>query len=369
MPTRIELIDEMAAALARRATEIGAVTVEQSAGLMLVLTEALINAVVHGNLGVSSELKERDDDAFARAVAQRSNDPRFGQRAVDIRVVYDGRQIAWTVTDQGGGFDAPAHLRRLDSEPVNLDRPSGRGIMLMRAMTDHIEWSQDGRQVRFAICRGPRERRSRPRTPLKAPVRVIPLDDSGSIDWQKAFSALAVDASDGGLGLLQSHPQAARRLLVEIAAEGRVVYLPASVCHVRHLGDSLVQIGCRFADDQAAPGPDSQAARQRLAELVEQAQADRHSRPSGNDNRQHVRAAYTKTIQVQSGSDPAPAAKLSRDLSLGGMAFLSRQPMGLGQTVEINFVEERPLMERMKARVIRCLRLAEDMHDVGVKFL
>ena len=64
--------------------------------LTLALHEALTNSVVHGNLELASRLKEEDDDndAFARALAERSADPTYRQRTVTIAIRYDGERAA-----------------------------------------------------------------------------------------------------------------------------------------------------------------------------------------------------------------------------------------------------------------------------------
>ena len=369
MPTRIELINETAAMLARRAVETGAIDEQRGSTLLLVLVEALVNAVVHGNLEVPSALKERRDDAFSRTVAQRSNDPHYRDRQVDINIDYDDELLCWTIIDEGPGFDVDALVRRLnEASPEDLALSSGRGVMLMRAFTDDVEWSSGGREVRLFVKRNAPERRQSSRAPMRTPVRVVPLDDDGGVDWPKAFEALAVDASAGGLSLLQSRLETARHMLVEIPCEGRNVYLPATVCHVRHLGD-MTQIGCRFTEDAPSPSPQRQEALQRLDQLIQHAGADASCRPYRGDLRRHVRAAYTKKIGVRLVGQDSAAIQLARDLSLGGMAFLSRQPLGTQQVVEIRFVEEDTGMPVMQAQVVRCLRISQDMHDIGVRFV
>src|SRR5262245_61286706 len=102
--------------LVQRASQCGAVAAGRADRLMLALHEGLTNAVIHGNLGISSDLKERDDDSFVRTVAARSTDEAFAGKVVEIRASFDGRVARWTIVDQGDGFDYEAALRRLDEE-------------------------------------------------------------------------------------------------------------------------------------------------------------------------------------------------------------------------------------------------------------
>ena len=50
-----------------------------------------------------------------------------------------------TITDQGSGFD-PAALPDPTTEE-NLQKPTGRGIMLMRAYMDEVRFNEKGNQV------------------------------------------------------------------------------------------------------------------------------------------------------------------------------------------------------------------------------
>ena len=368
MPTRIELIHETAALLTRRAVETGVITEQRGGELLMALVEALVNAVVHGNLEMSSASKEQPGDAFRRTLAERSNDPRYSDRLVDIRIDCDGQHLCWTIADEGPGFDAAARLRRLDeARPEDLDLSSGRGILMMRAFTDDLRWSPEGREVRLIVNRTASERRQRDRTPVREPVRVIPLDEEGRVDWPRAFEALAVDASAEGLSLVQSQLDSARHMLVEIPYEGRTVYLPAKVCHVRRLGD-MVQIGCRFNEPAPAPANQRQETRLALEQLIQRARMDGACRPRHDDQRQHVRAAYAKTIGIRAAGQDSFVTVLARDLSLGGMAFLSQRPLDLHRDTEIQFVEEGAALPVMQARVVRCLRISKDVYDIGVRF-
>src|SRR5687768_6490319 len=65
------------------------------------LEEALLNAVIHGNLEVSSSLREADDDAFERLIAIRQADSRYNDRLVTVAMTADREQMAWRISDEG----------------------------------------------------------------------------------------------------------------------------------------------------------------------------------------------------------------------------------------------------------------------------
>src|SRR5688500_2996543 len=79
LPTRLELVGKTVEFLRERATSCG-VCDGRADNLVMALHEALTNAIVHGNLGISSELKEFPGGAFAKALAERSADPVLASR-------------------------------------------------------------------------------------------------------------------------------------------------------------------------------------------------------------------------------------------------------------------------------------------------
>ena len=64
-------------------------------------------------------------------------------------VVYDvdDRRASITITDQGRGFD-PGQVADPTADE-NLEKPCGRGIMLMRAYMDEVQFRRGGQQVRL----------------------------------------------------------------------------------------------------------------------------------------------------------------------------------------------------------------------------
>jgi serine/threonine-protein kinase RsbW len=70
-----------------------------------------------------------------------ANALRFGRSSdgVTVSVRFNGTKVLATVRDHGGGFD-PAPLRHSCPEP---ECESGRGLFLMRALMDRVEFRTD----------------------------------------------------------------------------------------------------------------------------------------------------------------------------------------------------------------------------------
>ncbi|REJ80817.1 MAG: ATP-binding protein [Bacteroidetes bacterium] len=94
---------------------------EDMYGNMLVaITEAVTNAIYHGN----------------------KSDP---SKKVHVTVMHNPHSITFTITDQGPGFD---YYNLPDpTSPENIEKECGRGIFLMKHLTDQLIFSENGRVV------------------------------------------------------------------------------------------------------------------------------------------------------------------------------------------------------------------------------
>src|SRR5262249_4070101 len=131
------------------------------------------------NLGISSELKDRGDEEFFRAVASRLADPAHATRVVDVRASYDGHVSRWVLHDQGSGFDTQAALRKLEGQPDTLS-PCGGGMLMIKAFTDEMRYEDGGRRLVLAVYRRQeQERRGQLRWPMSGLVKVTQTDEEG----------------------------------------------------------------------------------------------------------------------------------------------------------------------------------------------
>ncbi|BDD02519.1 ATP-binding protein [Aureibacter tunicatorum] len=85
--------------------------------IMIAVTESVNNAINHGN--------KKDKS-----------------KNVSITMNYSEDEIKFIVSDEGEGFDYN-HLPD-PTAPENIDKPSGRGIFLMKHLCDEIEFKSEG---------------------------------------------------------------------------------------------------------------------------------------------------------------------------------------------------------------------------------
>jgi len=88
--------------------------------MMIAVTEAVNNAIHHGN----------------------QNNP---EKFVKIGFESEDNKLVFSVTDEGEGFD---HLGLPDpTDPSNLGKLSGRGVFLMKNLSDFIQFELNGQRV------------------------------------------------------------------------------------------------------------------------------------------------------------------------------------------------------------------------------
>ena len=111
------------------------------------LTEALLNAILHGNLGVNSELREEGLQLFFDQARQRSEEKPYRDRRVFVDARWTREECEFVIRDEGEGFDVSALPDPTD--PENLVRASGRGVMLMQMFMSDVHFNEKGNEVRM----------------------------------------------------------------------------------------------------------------------------------------------------------------------------------------------------------------------------
>lgn len=109
------------------------------------LQEALINAIYHGNLEVSSSLREQDDKAYQNLIEERRKQKPYRSRRVEIIARESPAEVTYIIRDEGPGFD-PSRLPD-PTDPSNLERVTGRGLLLIRTFMDQVQHNDKGNQL------------------------------------------------------------------------------------------------------------------------------------------------------------------------------------------------------------------------------
>jgi CheY-like chemotaxis protein len=111
------------------------------------LEEALLNALYHGNLECNSELRQQDDHAYHELATRRRQQPPYKDRRLFVEAHVSSHEAAYAIRDQGPGFD-PAKLPD-PTDPINLAKVSGRGLLLIRTFMDDVTYDGTGNEIRM----------------------------------------------------------------------------------------------------------------------------------------------------------------------------------------------------------------------------
>ncbi len=94
--------------------------------IMIAVTEAVNNAIRHGNAGNSSK-----------------------NVSLSLNLSEKDGLIKFRVEDEGHGFDY--HNLPDPTAPENLEKPGGRGIFLMKHLSDEVHFTENGRVVELSF--------------------------------------------------------------------------------------------------------------------------------------------------------------------------------------------------------------------------
>ncbi len=113
--------------------------------------ELFINAVEHGNLGITYDEKGTlvDNEALFPEIARRLALEENRDKRVIVNFQRRSDDLVFTIRDEGKGFDWE---RYLDFDPERVFDSNGRGIAMARSMSfDSLEYQGNGNTVVFTV--------------------------------------------------------------------------------------------------------------------------------------------------------------------------------------------------------------------------
>jgi serine/threonine-protein kinase RsbW len=88
--------------------------------IMISVTECISNAIIHGNRNVKEKL-------------------------VHLELTMEDESLTFTIEDEGDGFD---YTEQEDpTSPENIEKVGGRGIFLIKHLSDEVKFEEDGKKV------------------------------------------------------------------------------------------------------------------------------------------------------------------------------------------------------------------------------
>ena len=120
--------------------------------LQLALAELIVNAIEHGNCGVSYEEKTKALEKGISAdalIAEKCKDPAIKAKKVTFNWEIKQNMSVFIIQDEGKGFDVKAHLEKLK----NQDKYSlhGRGIKMAASLSHKLKYNAKGNQAALIV--------------------------------------------------------------------------------------------------------------------------------------------------------------------------------------------------------------------------
>ncbi|MCH2235824.1 MAG: ATP-binding protein [Crocinitomicaceae bacterium] len=124
--SQLENLPEVEAMIEKVCEELG-VNEELFGNVLIAVTEAVNNAIIHGNKSQPS-------------------------KKVTIIVNKKAQEVIFTVGDEGAGFD----FENIPdpTAPENIEKLNGRGIFLMKNLSDNVEFEANGTKVNITFVVG-----------------------------------------------------------------------------------------------------------------------------------------------------------------------------------------------------------------------
>lgn len=117
--------------------------------IKVVLFEILANAIFHGNLELSSAIKNHQDiksfDEYKRLAREKNSRSPYKDRKIFVNYTADWEKVRYVIRDEGRGFDYNNLQDPLD--PKSSGKPAGRGILMIRTFSDEVHWNEKGNEI------------------------------------------------------------------------------------------------------------------------------------------------------------------------------------------------------------------------------
>lgn len=153
------------------------IDIEDRDRVHVALFEMIMNAVEHGNCGITYEEKTAYLEAHGDIIPlirEKCQDPEIGNKRVTITYRIGEDQSSFTIADEGAGFDWRS---RVEDEKVNLAQ-HGHGIKMTRHYIQNLRYNDAGNEVSFEV---PHQKQANATPGIFADQEVVSFDDQSIV--------------------------------------------------------------------------------------------------------------------------------------------------------------------------------------------
>ncbi|MDR0403508.1 MAG: cyclic nucleotide-binding domain-containing protein [Treponema sp.] len=130
----------------------GLITPDSKMHLQLSLSELIVNAIEHGNCGITYEEKTEALDRGVSPIdliAEKCKDPEVSAKKVMFLWEIKTDRSIFIIHDEGKGFDVKAHIKKIaQQDQLSLH---GRGIRMAASLSHELKYNNKGNQVALVI--------------------------------------------------------------------------------------------------------------------------------------------------------------------------------------------------------------------------
>ena len=152
IPNDLQLVRPITEHLIRDLFNMGIVNCDELFNVKFGVQEMIVNAIEHGNLGITYEEKSAlldNGEDIGEFIRRRADNPQYANKKVTLKYTLTQDYVKYTITDEGSGFnynDIPIEITDENFKSVH-----GRGIIMSRAAFDEFSYNDKGNEVTMVI--------------------------------------------------------------------------------------------------------------------------------------------------------------------------------------------------------------------------
>jgi len=133
-------------------SQLGLIDPDKKMHLQLALIELIVNAIEHGNCGITYEEKTTSMESgvtSADLITEKCKDPFIQAKTVFLGWDIKPKMSTFTIRDQGSGFDVRAYIEKIKTQSEYSLH--GRGIRMAAKLSHKLRYNSKGNQVKLII--------------------------------------------------------------------------------------------------------------------------------------------------------------------------------------------------------------------------
>lgn len=179
----------------------------------LALHEALVNGLIHGNLHLTSKMRQSADSyvSYTELLRKRLNSPAFARKAIDISAEWSSTKMKIVIRDEGMGYS----LSEILKNPPSVESKTGRGLRIIASAADSCTIDNYGREIALSFLK---ETKTKPDT--VSPVTAVEHQVASTKENLSCCKVLIVEDDESNQALVAGLLAQIGIVQIEVAKDG-----------------------------------------------------------------------------------------------------------------------------------------------------